>query len=227
MRDKVLEQEAANLYNPALPYHNFEHAKDAVRAGRLILQRCREEGIRVDEDVVYYALLFHDAGYHEDHREKGFPTKEAYSAHLASAALRARGVSERVIRKVEAAINSTHRDASFRTAEQKAVRAADLSGLAASYAVFRTNTERLRSEYEMLTGEHVEWAEWVQRVAATLQIYLRQEIRLTSYFAADDGESLFHQRARRNLARLIEELGMTPAAPRPGASRAAQSRALS
>lgn len=204
-RDEQLEQVAAGLYDASLPYHNFRHALEAVEAGARIVRRCQAENVRIDPDVVYYALLFHDAGYHENHRLRGFESKEAYSAHLAARALAARDVDSRVVRKVQAAILSTRRDGSFRTAEQKAVRAADLAALAADYPTFKENTERLWAEYRLLSGESIAWGEYVQKAAAVIRFYLTQEVRLTSFFAGPDGRSDFHRRTRANLERLLRE----------------------
>jgi predicted metal-dependent HD superfamily phosphohydrolase len=205
IRECDLEAEAATLYSAALPYHNFQHVLTTLAAAEKIIRRCVVEDIRVDWHVVYYALLFHDAGYHEDHQKLGHVSKEAYSAELARDCLARRKILARVIKKVVAAILSTHRDARFVTAEQKAVRAADLSGLAAEYPTFRDNTARLKQEYEMLTGVSMAWSDWAQRVIETVRHYLRQEIRLTSYFVNDHGESAFHVSAEANLRRLQRE----------------------
>lgn len=205
LRDADLESEVAALYNPALPYHNFEHALTTLVSAETILGRCVSEGIRVDPQVVYLALLFHDAGYHEDHRAKGFDSKEAYSADLAQRSLMRRRTTSRVIGKVVAAVMSTMRDATFVTAEQKVVRAADLSGLAADYDTFFDNTRRLWEEYELLCGTRPAWPDWVRATNEIVHHYLSQEIRLTSYFSNASGESVFHTRARANLQRLQQE----------------------
>ena len=205
MREPKVEKLARRLYSPELFYHNFDHALRAVKTGEEIVRHCHEEGIRIDAQVVYYALLFHDAGYIEDNKQKGFETKEAYSAHLAAEALRSCGVRESVIEKVKSAINSTRRDAPFLSAEEKAVRAADLSGLAADYEDFMADAEKLRKEHAMLTGEQIPWAQWKKNVAQTIRFYLTQEIRLTSYYADADGKSIFHNRVSENLRRLLAD----------------------
>ncbi len=204
MRDPPLEAEAAALYSD-LPYHNFAHVEATLAAADVIIGHCREEGIRVEPQVVYYALLFHDAGYQHDHRKRGFESKEAYSAALATQCLSARGIPPRTVRKVADAILSTQRDAPFLTAEQKAVRAADLSGLAADYPVFLENTRRLHREHEMLHGQPMEWREWVRRATELIGFYQAQQIRLTSYFCDTGGESRFHRAVKENLARLQTE----------------------
>jgi predicted metal-dependent HD superfamily phosphohydrolase len=203
-----IEAAAAALYDPSLPYHNFGHALDTVASGERIVERCRAEGIRIDEQVVYLALLFHDSGYRDNHAALGFQSKEQYSAHLARQALSEHGFKSRLIDKVDAAILATHRFAEFRTSEQKAVRAADLSGLAADYEVFRDNGELLRQEQELLTGIAVPADEWVASVTEVVRFYLQQEIRLTSFFYDENGQSDYHRRVAANLARLRAEAGL-------------------
>jgi predicted metal-dependent HD superfamily phosphohydrolase len=205
LRDFDLESQVATLYSPELAYHNFQHALDTIDAAHNITLKCLDEGIRVDTQVVYYALLFHDAGFRADHLALGFGSKEAYSADLAVNWLGERGVSNRMIEKVAAAVLSTHRGASFITTEQKAVRAADLSGLAAGYNVFLENSANLKLEYELFQCATLDWPAWVANVRETVNFYLSQEIRLTSYFSNADGESAFHQAVRRNLERLVAE----------------------
>jgi hypothetical protein len=205
IRDPTLEAEARTLYDPALPYHNFEHIQDTLAAAGVIIERCRQENIRVDAAVVYYALLFHDAGYHEDHVALGFATKERYSVALAEPVLRRRGVPSAQIEKTLAAILATERDAVFVSAEQKAVRAADLSGLAAEYPRFLASSLRLKREHELLNQRKLSWSDWQRVSRDVLGHYLTQEIRLTSYFRDDRGESTFHNAVRGNLKRLLEE----------------------
>lgn len=188
-----------------MAYHNFQHAIDTIRAADNIIGRCIEEGIRVDHSVVYFALLFHDAGFRDDHVALGFKTKEDYSADLAATRLGNRGESPKTIDKVVASILSTHKDANFVTVEQKAVRAADLSGLAADYEIFVQNSTNLKAEYELFNDTNLNWSSWVQIASKTIGFYLSQEIRLTSYFINEHGESAFHKAVRENLERLVAE----------------------
>lgn len=205
MRDTKLEASARALYSDALPYHNFHHVDDTLAAAELIVERCRQEHIRIDATVVYFALLFHDAGYHQDHHALGHATKERYSAALASAVLQAHGAPAQQIDKTVGAILATERDASFVSAEQKAVRAADLAGMAAPWEQFLDSSLKLKREYELLHGERLSWPAWQAISSDVLGFYLTQEIRLTSYFHDAHGESAFHAAVRRNLARLLAE----------------------
>jgi predicted metal-dependent HD superfamily phosphohydrolase len=199
IRNVHLEQVAAELYSDQMPYHSFNHVLGTLAAGAVLVERCLKEGIPINGEVVYYALLFHDAGYHESHISKGFTSKEEYSAHLAVQCLRAEAIPEATIRRVVAAILSTQRDAQFTTNEEKAVRAADLAGLASDYKTFRSDVEKLRQESEMLTGRKVAWDEWKTSVKETISFYLSQEIDLAQ------SDALFYARAHQNLSRLLRE----------------------
>ena len=207
IRSTQLEAQAQALYSDSLPYHNFDHIQDTLESAARVVERCQEEHIRIDVEVVYFALLFHDAGYQDDHLARGFATKERYSAALAEPILRQHGVSATQLEKTLAAILATERDAVFVSAEQKAVRAADLSGLAADYPRFLQSSLRLKREHEMLYGKTLSWADWQKSSQEVLGHYLTQEIRLTSYFHDGYGESSFHKAVRNNLNLLLAEPG--------------------
>lgn len=206
IRNPELERLASQYYSPELPYHNFEHALTSAQTGLDIVQDCQREGVSVDEAIVYCALLFHDAGYHQDHEESGFVTKEALSARIAREVLEKKTQSDGFIFRVEQAILSTTRDASCLTTEDNAVRAADLSGLAAEYPVFRRNTELLKQEYELLYGQQLTWAEWIMRANTIIETYLNQEIRLTRFYSGEPGQSPFHLKIKQNLLQLNAEI---------------------
>jgi predicted metal-dependent HD superfamily phosphohydrolase len=199
---EAIKQAARNLYSSDLPYHNFGHALAVLREAEEIVGRCRAEGVPVDGDVVRIAALFHDAGFHEDHAGLGFPSKEAYSAELARRELRCRDIAPDVIDRVCEAILSTHHDGICRNNESKAVRAADLAGLAADYAVFKRNSLRLKREHELLSRTRVSWLDWRRLAAARCELFLRQELDLTRDYFDAEGRSVFHRRTRENLRQL-------------------------
>jgi predicted metal-dependent HD superfamily phosphohydrolase len=205
IRNAHLEKVAAKLYSDEMPYHNFIHILGTLAAGEKLVDRCLAQGVPINAEVVYYALLFHDAGYHEDHISKGFTSKEEYSAHLAVQCLRAEAIPEDTIERVVAAILSTQRDAKFTSNEEKAVRAADLAGLAGDYKTFRSNAEKLRQEEETLTGCKVAWDEWKTAVKETVSFYLSQEIHFTQSGACTNHAARFYTRAKQNLSRLLSE----------------------
>jgi predicted metal-dependent HD superfamily phosphohydrolase len=205
MQDKEIEKIASQMYDPKMPYHNFGHAVTVTRHAERIIDKCRKEGVPLDEKVVYYALIFHDAGYHEDHVALGFDTKEAYSAELARKALVDHGVDEATIAKVESAILCTHVDAVCESNEDKAVRASDLSGLVADYATFKLNAIRLKDEHELMNGNRVPWDEWKLGVKKNLDLFLREHLELTRDYFDENGESVFHKQTRENLKILLAD----------------------
>jgi len=205
MRNKKLEKIASRYYNPKLPYHNFGHVVTVIRASELVLEKCRAQGIKVDEQVVYYALLFHDAGYDEDHTALGFDSKEAYSAVLAEQLLKEQGVDQNTLEKIKTAIMCTHMDAKCISVEDKIVRAADLSELAADYMVFKKNTLNLKKELEMYSNRKVSWDEWKQLAVNTVELFLREEMEVINDYYDGNGVSLFHKNARANLQTLLAD----------------------
>lgn len=205
MDDDIVEA-ALQEYSSDLPYHDQDHMEDALEAADKLLERCERHGIDVDEDVVRYAVLFHDAGYHRDHEERGFDSKEAYSAHIAEEVLDDHGVDRETVERVTECIISTRQDAEVETPEEKVVRAADLAGLAADYATFEENAMDLKREIELLHDDELEKWEWLKQVEETIRFYLSQDIRLTPEHDSS-GVSVFHARARHNLRRFLEEHG--------------------
>jgi len=198
----AIKQAAAALYSSALPYHNFSHALAVVREAEHIVEKCRAEGVSVDSDVVMLAALFHDAGFHDDHNRLGFASKEAYSADLARRELDRHGAKPQIVAQVCEAIMSTHCDGICRNNESRAVRAADLAGLAAEYDVFKRNTVRLKQEHELLSATRTQWPEWRDRAIARVNLFLRQDLNLTRDYFDAEGHSVFHRRTRENLRRL-------------------------
>ncbi len=203
-REKELLQRAARQYRK-LPYHNWQHALGAAARGMEIARQCKQEGKHVNIEVVKWALLFHDAGYHQNHAQKGFKTKEGYSIFLAQREMEKMRFAPKLINAVGRAIAATHRDASFDTTEAKVVRAADLAGLAAPYAEFIRNTRNLKTEFERMHGKKVPWNEWKKQAAKIIDFYLKQDIHLTPNYEDKNGESIFHRRARENVRRMIRE----------------------
>lgn len=205
MRNEYIEKLASRLYSAELPYHNFGHIRTVIRKGEEIVGRCRRENVDILEDVVYYALLYHDAGYHEDHTAKGYDSKEAYSAALAEEQLSGNGIDAVTLKKIKTAILCTHVDAHCVSNEDRAVRAADLSGLAADYRVFKKNTLALKKELETQIGSSVSWGEWKRMAVAKVEEFLREELHLTSDYYDKAGDSVFHKATRKNLQVMMDD----------------------
>ena len=196
---------AESLYDQSLPYHNFDHIRDVLDAAEHILEKCSAESIAVDEEVVFYALLFHDAGYHEDHEANGFDTKEAYSAHLAEQVLKQHGISDNNIKKIKQAINCTHIEGVCQSNEDKVVKNSDLSNLCAEYSSFKATSLKLLAEYNLMNGLNIKWDDWKQIAVNRLEQYLDDSIFLTSDSYNDNGECVFIVNTRSNIEKLLAD----------------------
>lgn len=206
-KKKDLKEIAMSFYNPQFEYHNFDHALGTWEAAREIIKRCRQEGKTINEQIVYYACLFHDAGYHEDERESGFGTKEDYAAAIAKKELTKHGVVSDIIEAVNRAIKGTEQeyDISNLSIEGMIVRVADLADLAADYAIFLENNRKLKQEQERILQRPIEREIWKMKTKEIMEFYLSQKIQLTHGYADKHGESIFHKRTKENLERFLKE----------------------
>lgn len=198
-------REIRELYDESLPYHNFAHALVVARRGLMLADRCAKYGIKVREEVVVWSCLLHDAGYHLGPKSRGFVSREDQSAHIARTFMKAKKVPRRIIDEVVACIISTHRDAPFAFVEQKIVRAADLTGLAGTYAQFKSNTFRLKKEYEKMHKKEITLKDWLAQTKKIVEFYLSENVILTPEYADKHGNSVFHATTKKNLAKLLKE----------------------
>lgn len=203
--DKALLAEAESFYDPKLAYHNFSHINYVFAAAESIIERCRQNGLQPDETVVFLALLFHDAGFIEDHKAKGFDSKEAYSATIAKEVLAKHGYEASTINKISQAIMSTHCDERCQSIEDKIVKGADLSGLADSYEVFLDNAIKLKDEYELFNNHDIAWRDWKDMAIKRLLLFIDDEMELTDKEFNEAGESLFRNAVISNVERLRKE----------------------
>src|SRR5690606_27308329 len=74
--------DVAELESPELPYHNFRHEVETAWEAMKLVRFCDAHGVRLNANDLFYAALFHDARFDEDHHAAGFPTKELYSQHV-------------------------------------------------------------------------------------------------------------------------------------------------
>ncbi len=204
-RDSNLERIAEAYYDPRLHYHNFQHILNTLAFGSKILLDCQSENVTLRKEIVYLAILFHDAGYSEDHTHLGFETKEKYSANLAESVLVTENYPPTEIRLVKEAIVSTERNATFPTAEQQAVRAADLFGMAASYEVFLLNSVKLKKEHEYLSKSKLSWDAWKKASIDVVKDFITHDIPLIGYFKKSDNSSKFSIAVEKNLNRFTTE----------------------
>lgn len=196
---------AKSLYSDKLAYHNFTHFLDVVGYAQRLVFKVQALGTDPDWEIIFYAILFHDAGYSEDHRALGFQTKEAYAEHLARKYLAEAGLSPDRLERVASCIRATDRHHAVQTLEEKIVRAADLAGLAEPYEKFREKAGALLHEFEFLYGRRLTQVEWKEMVVKNLSIYLKQHIQLTADYYSAAGTSDWHDRVNENLRRFLAE----------------------
>ncbi|MEC8147303.1 MAG: HD domain-containing protein [Pseudomonadota bacterium] len=194
-----------SLYSSRLAYHNFEHVIDVLLAAKKILQDCANANIPVNRKVVNLAILFHDAGYEEDHDKLGFSTKEAYSAYLAKDFLKEKKFSTALISQIQSAILATEKNGKFPDPESKAVRAADLYGLSLNYNIFLENAKKIKTEFELLKGHSIGWQEWKLTTIKLLKEFVSREIELTPFFSSNGGPSEFYLKVTANLEKFLSQ----------------------
>lgn len=202
-----IEQIAAGYYSQKLPYHNFNHAKSAATEGARLAKLCRSEGQTIDETVIYLALMFHDAGYHENHAGLGFESKEAYSADIARRELTRLGIEPGIVKAVCHAILCTRIPDGHlcRTVEDLVVRRADVANIGGPYASFIGNTIKLWHEFEQLNHKSMTWPEWRNFNLDILSHYLDERLAVWSGDKDPSGQSKFVVQLRRNLEQLTKE----------------------
>ena len=64
---------------------------------------------------------------------------------------------------------------------------------------------KLREEHELMHNETVSWDKWKLDVKDNLELFLREELQLTSDYYDADGNSVFHIRTRENVAALLAD----------------------
>lgn len=179
-----------------LPYHNFLHALDVMKKCKEFIEKSKKYGIKVDEKIILVAALFHDAGYSCKIDGK---SKEEHSVDIAKEELFKAGFSEEFLKKVSKVILSTSPNEIPKTAEEKILRASDLSNFAGDFSTFLRNNKLLKKEYEELNNISLTEEQWKNMTKNTTFHYLSQDIRLTPEHDNEKGESVFHINALKNI----------------------------
>ncbi len=195
---------ARNLYSDKLHYHNFSHINDVLDYAEVILKQCNTQNISYDKKIITHAILFHDAGYIEDHKNKGFKDKESYSAFLAETILLDADESEKHIAAVSQAILATRMDALCQSNNDMVVRAADLYGLIAPYNQFKNKTIALYKEREFMSGKKITWEEYKGEACDIIKQFIASPIQLDIELFQHNNDK-FHSKVSENIDKLIED----------------------
>ena len=210
-KDSMLEKEVslektASKYYANIPFHNFDHVKDTLKYAEGIMKECEKTGIAINKEVVRKALLFHDAGYHENKRAKGFDTKEEYSVSINEYELKKEGYSPEFIKDVNMAIMATQKDGKFSTNEQKLARMSDISNMAGEYEKFLDCNLRLKNEIKYMSNKKFSWTEWKKATKDTMEFYMSQDEAMAIINDRDEkGKTSFCNGIKQNMGRFLSE----------------------
>lgn len=219
---QVLEAQARPHHRDDLEFHNWPHALDVRDDTRANANRCVDNGITVDWDVLDPASLNHDddfwlvprgtPGMKSDHR---FTTKERHAAAVARQELTDLGMPPSKVKHVSDNILSSEKGVRCKTIEARCLRQADLANVASpNPLIFLNSTYRLYREDKQLKGEQpmqpslkVPFVrDFIGFAAVSYEVlttYNSEDISLGDFDRDREGQSLFGQRAARNIALLV------------------------
>lgn len=151
-REKVGEI-FSNEVDPKYAYHNMDHTLKVVAAVRVLMDQADLSDS--EKEMLLLAAFFHDSGFID-----GQPNHEIRSANIADKWLEKRGYPEDRRKIISRIIQSTHVDAIPELELGKLLKDADLSGLASKY--YFVESEKLRQEWENLSGVNMEEIDWLK-----------------------------------------------------------------
>lgn len=190
-----LIQAAKPHYSRNLSYHNWHHVEVVMNSVTELIEKASRHGISLKKDVLLVAAAWHDAGFSEDHRKRGFPTKEHYSASLLEKYLEDKQVSKEDKDLMLAAILGTIHNAPRENLDILVLHRADISNIGESYSIFLKNNVSLWKEFEQLNSVAIPWDEYIQASVA----YIEELPRLGE---PTHTRSSFDTRAKDNVAKL-------------------------
>ena len=205
VRNLSLEKAAYKFYSDKLAFHNFTHIEKTIYFAEEIISYYGLRKPPIDCEIVYCALLFHDAGYIKDHTALQFEHKESYAASIAERILPRHNIPNRKIEKICAAILSTEKFAYCHTREESIVRGADITAMAAPYSEFLQMSVKIKQEQELFSKSTIAWDNWVNGSAEVLSHYLKESITLGRIFTPTGDGNLFKSSLQRNIRLLLLE----------------------
>lgn len=207
-----------NLYDVAemqyvgLHYHNFEyHIMEALDVAMELSEKCRANGVEVNQRALTVAVMLHDAGYHENHEANHYDTKEEYSAKLAMDVADMLDFDEEEVELVGSIVMATQRGIKPVRPEEKIMVRADLNNVGSwNIDVFKQKTALLWDENRYLnqaTGKHLNEILFVKDSLGTLNDYLVHDLSLGPWDNHEHGKQpAWVVRAVGNLAVAHQDL---------------------
>ena len=148
-------------YSDTLAYHNWSHAEAVMRDVNVLVDRAGERGIILARNALVIATAWHDAGFHEDHIQKGFVTKEHYSAHLLEEYIADKPVDYATRFLMCEAILGTIHGFERETLNTLVLHRADVANIGGPYDEFYKISVALWQENMRLTGKEISWTDFI------------------------------------------------------------------
>lgn len=172
-------------------YHNFEHTLGVVKAATLLGKEAKLSAL--DQEDLILAASFHDIGYAVDRAEH-----ETLSAEIANGFLIQKDLAEERRKNISETILATKLGYEGSSPMQLLIQDADMYGLASEN--YKAISQRLKMENNEL-----------EQVQMTDALWLKKNIDFfkAHKYQSKAGKKLFNKGKKKNLKKLIQELGMS------------------
>lgn len=194
-------RESTYLPNEQAPYHGVSHPDVVWEKASLLIEQCERNNIPVDKASLRDAVELHDALCHVDPKLLGFSSAEHLAANLTQRYLICCGYSQETAQRVGEVVMATNPDVRPRTPEEIIIRAADLWNIGGDYQGFVDASRALHREAMNTRRAEVPFESFLQGSYGYLQKFLWPMLELTPNARDQDGRSVWHVNAMRNLSR--------------------------
>lgn len=198
--------EMRRLYDPQLPYHNWDHAVQVHDKAMKLADLCESFGMTVKREALACACLGHDALFVIRPSVLKHATKEDVACQVIANTLLEMGAPKWFADEVQGIIVATKHGVAPLTIEQKIIRAADLGNVGGDYAQFRENTTRLFEEAKYLNEVTDSLATWTPKCLNFLAEFVWPFIQLTPAALDERNVSAWHTKAMANVRELLLEV---------------------
>jgi hypothetical protein len=193
------------LPDDQMPYHGVSHPDHVWAKALILVERCAAHGIPVDGDALRNAVELHDALSHVPPRALGFDSPESLAAALTFRFLVDCGYSEANASKVSGIVMATNPEIRPTTTEEIIMRAADLWNVGANYTEFKAGSLALHQEAQITKRAEIPFSSWLRGAFLYLGRFMWPMLELTPEARDDNGRSVFHTNAVRNMVTLWRE----------------------
>lgn len=212
--DQIEEYSAAaeRHYSPDHPYHNYEtHAVPVAEGVRTIAAKLAMQGIIIPTGALVIAAHWHDAEHHQDHRAKGYMTKEEYSAHMVEMYLEDKPVTKAQGIIIQDSILATeHNFWRHRYPYETILHRADIENIGGPTIFFLQNVALLYKE-ALIHDATLSWDEYVTGAVEFLQTVIDEHDEESRWHnlnredtTVDVHDTPFRAAAESNIAALLQ-----------------------